>query len=793
MRRRSSSKLCLGRHDFSPSSSPVGSGNLAGIVLLAVLLGLTSSAGSVPQELRVTAIGVTGAERTPPSAVTNTFGLIEGTVYAYEDIRNGLERVYDMGLFDDVRLRVEEGAGGYSLTIEVVERPVIGVIEITGNRKIGKGDIRSKLEISVGSSLDERLVHNSINAVRSLYREKGFYVARVERQVTEVSEGVVKISLTIDEGVKVKVGKISIEGNRSLSDKAVRKVMETKERGWFTRKDYDPNLFEEDLERIVGLYRNEGFKRAEVVSHDVRLSEDGKLANLTVTVDEGQRVYVRGIDLEVLRDDVSGDLPPEEVLALGVRLREGAAYSQADYEKTMENLYSLLGDQGYVYAKIDPIETVDGDSLDLRLRIDPQRAVKVHRILIEGNHTTFEKVIRREMVIRPGDILRRSLIERSHREIFNLGYFEDVEVGSQVANEDGDIDLIFKIKERQTGVANVGAGYSEEFGLTGFLEFSHNNIGWFREFPYLGLGKGQTINLRWEFGKLTQIDLSYRDPWFRDRPILVGFDVYDTRREYDTYDDNRSGFGFVVGRRLPYIDYSRVVFRYRLERREIEPDEEKASELVKSQAGSRTTSSSVITFLRNSVDNPFFPRAGSRASLTCEWAGGLLGGNTAFQSYILESSSFLPIPWLDAALVFKVRAGVVDELGRDGYIPVYERFRLGGTTTDGVRGYSEREIVPEGNAIDDGGRFMIIGTMEYRIPVVKNRAHLLAFVDAGNTWNSVRAARTGFLKRSAGVGFRIEIPMMGQMGLDIGYGFDREDRFGGPSWETHFQFGTAGY
>ena len=219
----------------------------------------------------------------------------------------------------------------------------------------------------------------------------------------------------------------------------------------------------------------------------------------------------------------------------------------------------------------------------------------MNKIVIEGNETTLEKVIRREMVIRPGDILRRSMIERSHREIFNLGYFEDVQIGSQVANEIGDIDLVFRIKERQTGIGNVGAGYSEEFGLTGFLEFSHNNVGWYNKFPYLGLGKGQSINLRWEFGKLTQIDLSFRDPWFRDKPILVGFDLYDTKREYDTYTDKRDGFGVVVGRRLPYIDYSKVYWRYRLERREIEPDENKASDLVKSQAGKRTTSSTVVT------------------------------------------------------------------------------------------------------------------------------------------------------------------------------------------------------
>jgi outer membrane protein insertion porin family len=761
------------------------------LILAVFCVGAPSEGGA--QEITIGSISVLGAERTPKAAIVNTLGLEEGRTYAYEDIREGLGRVYAMGFFEDVRLYMENGAAVRHLTLEVVERPVIASIKITGNSKIGKGDIREKIELATGSSLDPRLLHKSVAAITDLYREKGYYIARVSPTTEEMAGQAVILTIEIDEGVKVKVDKIKIEGNESLSDKTIRKAMETKQKGWFSRKDYNPEKFEEDLDRIVERYRDEGFLQAKVVSHEVRLKDDNKKADLYITVSEGSRVYVSGVDIEL--EDVT-ELPKgfsEAVLARGIALRTGEAYSQGQYDKTLENLYSILGEEGFVYAQIDPVQSVEGDSLALVFSVSPGRAVRVAKIIIEGNETTFEKVIRREMVISPGDILRRSLIERSHREIFNLGYFEDVQVGSRVANEEGDIDLVFRIKERQTGIANVGAGYSEEFGLTGFIEFSHNNIGWFRKFPYLGLGKGQTINLRWEFGKLSQIDLSYRDPWFRDRPTLVGFDIYSTKREYNTYDDKRNGFGVVLGRRIPYIDYSSVSWRYRLERREIVPDENKASALVKSQAGKRTTSSTIVSFIRNSVDNPFFPRAGSRTTVTCEWAGGLLGGNTAYQSYIAHTSSFVAMPWINSALVFRVRTGVVDGLGSKGYIPVYERFRLGGTSADGVRGYSEREIVPEGNAVDEGGRFMLIGSIEYRIPVVENRAHVLGFLDAGNTWDSFTAARPGFLKRSAGLGFRIEIPMMGQLGLDIGYGFDRTELYGGPSWETHFQFGTAGY
>ncbi len=790
---RTSPELTRSKFGFFLASISTVRCILLGVLLSYTVFCIPEPALAVPHEVKVAGIKVRGTYRALPTSVINTLGLSEGDTYSYQEVQEALRRVYGMGFFSDIRLYLTETEVGDSLIVEVVERPVIASIRISGNRKIGKGDIRSKIQLAVGSRFDERLLQKSIQAIRSLYKEKGFYLADVTYETVPTGEYGIGVTFKIDEGVKVKVDHIEIDGNKALSDKALKKIMETKERGWFSGKDYNPEILEEDLQRIVERYRDEGFMQARVVDHKVEIDKAKRAAEIKIRVEEGPRVYVSKIGLKL---EGSEDLPKElneHIFEQAITLEEGQPYSQSEYDHTLQNLYSILGDQGFMYARVEPSQTFRDDSLALTFRIDPGRAVRVRKIIIEGNETTLEKVIRRELVIHPGDILRRSFLERSQREVFNLGYFEDVQIGSRVANEDGDLDLVFRIKERQSGIANVGAGYSEEFGLTGFVEFAHNNVGFYRKFPFLGLGKGQTLNLRWEFGKLDQIDLSYRDPWFRDRPILVGFDVYDTRREYDTYTDKRGGFGVVLGKRVKFIDYSRFYVRYSFEHREIEPDETKASELVKSQAGKRITSSVILSFIRNSVDNPFFPRFGSRTSMTCEWAGGLLGGSTCYQSYIVDNSNFIAIPILRSALVFKIRTGIVDELGSNGYIPIYERFRLGGSTIDGVRGYGDREIVPQGNAIDEGGRFMLIGTLEYRIPIVENRAHILVFADAGNTWNSFRAARPGQLKRSAGVGFRIEIPMMGQLGFDVGYGFDREDTYGGPGWETHFQFGTAGY
>lgn len=772
----------------------------------ALLLGLAVLAASTPcqallDDLRIAELRVAGNLRTDQSAIINSFALEPGKTYPYAEVRAALERVFSMGLFDDARLYTEDVPAGKLLTVEVVERPVVVAIRTTGHTEIGKEDVMGKVAISVGASLDQRLVHESIAAIRALYKEKGYYLADITSEVSLASPGSATLIFKIEEGLKSKIGRISIEGNSVLADGVVKKSMETEEsffrnvpllRRW-TRKDFNPEKAESDVEKIVRLYKEKGFVDAKVVSHDVAIDREKGLADVTFVVEEGRRYYLRRADVEISESDQAEGAVTSEDLAKAIRLEPGEIYSVSEVEKSVEAMYSILGEQGLAYAEIEPLETFDADSVSLKFEVKPGPAVHVSKIVIEGNETTFEKVIRRELIIRPGDVLKRSLVERSHRDVFNLGYFEDVQINSRVVNDKGDIDLIFKVKEKQIGIFNVGAGYSEEFGLTGFIEFSHNNVGWFKKRPYLGLGKGETMNLRWEFGNLTEIELGYRNPWFRDRPTLIGADIYETKREYETYDDRRGGFGLVAGRRFPLIDYSRVYLRYSLERRELLPDEGKASAYVKSQAGKRTTSSVTATLLRNSVDNPFFPRDGSRTSLSGEWAGSWLGGSSAYQTYILDNSSYLSVPLGGSCVMFRVRSGVLEGLGSRGYIPVDQRFRLGGAIQDGVRGYDDREIVPAGNAADVGGRFMMLGTLEYRVPVIKNQAFVRGFLDAGDTWNSVRAARPGMLKTSAGLGFMIEIPMVGQIGLDFAYGFDRGEADGGPGWKTHFQFGTSGF
>ena len=802
MKRRSSPRAALSRVSLFPQTTPChgrGASAWTALALLiaaafihAALLPGCARADPPPVSVTVTEILVEGNSRASVAAVINTFGLDPGDTYIYADVREGLERLYAMGMFDDIMLYIDPVPGGDRLTIEVVERPVVASLKIRGNKKVSEKDLREKIDISVGSSLNPRLVHRSKLGIREVCKEKGYYFAEATHSIEVRTETSVTLIFEVDEGAKVKVGSIIVEGNTSIPDGDIMGAMQTKKRKWLMSQDYKPDEFEADLERIQMLLRDRGYMEGRVTGHEVTFDEEEGKAHIKIVVDEGKRFYVDKVGVVLSAAGDSADVLSEDMFRDALELEAGEPYSLGEYQRSLEKVYSAVGDYGFVYAEVVPEEVVHGDSVDIVFRVRPNEAVRVRRIMIEGNSVTFEKVIRRELTIRPGDVLRRALVERSHRDVFNLGYFDDVQIGTDVANEKGDIDLTFKVQERQTGIGNVGIGYTGEFGFTGFIEFSHNNVGWFRRFPWLGLGKGENVNLRWEFGKLSQIEFSYRNPWFLDSRTLVGFDVYATRREYETYADTRDGFSVVLGTRFSLIDYSQIFWRYRLERRGLEPDPAKASEAVKAQAGKQRTASVVVTFSRNSVDNPFFPRNGSKTTLVAEIAGWILGGDSNYQSYILDNSNFMPM-FLGTALVLRARAGILDGLGSRPYIPIYERFRLGGTSIDGIRGYTEREVVPRGNALDEGGRFFVLGSLEYRIPVVTNKAFLLAFADVGDTWNSFTAARPAYLRKSLGAGFRIFIPMMGTIGFDFAYGFDRDRIYGGPSWETHFQFGMSRY
>ena len=395
---------------------------------------------------------------------------------------------------------------------------------------------------------------------------------------------------------------------------------------------------------------------------------------------------------------------------------------------------------------------------------------------------------------------------RTQQDIFRLGYFSDVQVNFEPADST-DVDLSLKVVEKETGTASAGAGYSSDGGLTGFIQLGHNNL----------FGNGQSISIQVERGaKRNNVDLSFTDPYFRDSRTTLGASLFSrdqltqivgTGSNLD-YRDKRRGGSIRLGRPLSFLDYTRGYFTYSLESVDLVTDQVStvldSAQLVLQQfleGGARTTSSATFTITRDNTINPFYPKGGMRSTWSSEFAGGPLGGQVKYQKHELDARVYFRSFLHRLTTMVRVRSGFLGAYGRT--VPPYETFRLGGTTYYGVRGYEDYEIVPRENirtvytTVNDttrtsqvvaypGGRFMQIFTLEQQFPIVEP-VHGVLFMDAGGAWNEfsrIRLLRD--LHAGAGAGVRVEVPILGNIGLDFGYGFNRAK----PGWRTHFLLGS---
>lgn len=789
---------------------------------LAVALVLASAA-PVSAEV-VGDIVVEGNQHVSRDRILLTLGLRIGDELATETVREGIRRIYGMGNFSDVVVEAEpRDDGTLRIVVIVEERPRVSEVEILGNKKISESDIRSVLRVEAGTPFDSSRLEDSKVAVRKLYEGKGFPGVKVEAESEATSASTVRVVLTVEEGQRITVKEILFEGNEALSDNDLKKVMETKEdRWWRTDAFLDSAVLDEDLRKVGDRYRAEGYVDAKAVGYETAYSKEGRQVTLTIRVLEGAPYDVAAVEW------VGASEFAVEPLDALTTLEVGSRYKPGDAERTIREAYSWYGERGYIHARIDDTEEVESEGrLKVRFFVDEQEPAHVGQIRIEGNTRTKEKIIRRELTIKPGDLYQTSAIIASQRRIANLGFFDGPTVEFADSKSQGDVDLVFTVTERQTGRAGVGVSHTSEKGITGFLELTEGNL----------FGNGQFLDLKWEFGKKnTEVVLGFTEPWFRDRELSVGFDVYDTddRRAYGGLSDGfyegafpdsvadeinddsgnssryyivkrerrggdvRLGWPFLGSkstmlygkytleqvRLTEYVDVTRDV----LDENEVVVGDTTATYYVRDPEW-EWRSGATATLVRRTTDRRIHPRLGSYTRFTADVFGGAFGGDVGYQRYIVDSRRYVPALW-GTTLMLRTRAGLVTGYGDPSTVPDDTRFELGGVGVDGIRGYDNLSILPPGQSVY-GGRTMLIGSAELKFPLTKQTSdlpiHGLFFVDTGNTWDSVEDTAPGAgLYWGAGAGLRVEVPVLGNIGIDMGYGFDEEK---GGDWIVHYQFG----
>ncbi|MBD3336162.1 MAG: outer membrane protein assembly factor BamA [Candidatus Eisenbacteria bacterium] len=745
------------------------------ILIVLALAGIMVPRGAVfaqdaswPDGARVAEMEFRGLSGIDSVDVAARLSLEAGDPLTRDALARAVREAYGMQVFSMVDVEVETTpAGDARLIWSFSERPRVVSVAFQGYDHLGEPDLREKVTLRAGKLLDQRLIHQDRVALRAEYEEEGFPQAEVTADVVPREQGVA-VTYRIEEGKRAKIRSIKFEGNEAFTDDDLRGEMKLKKKSLFRSGRFSQEKLEEDKQRIVQFYKNHGYKDAAVLDVETRFAKQNEDLHLTIAVDEGP-LYVFG------ESEWTGSTVFEnEDLEVIDLVRRGEPFSQEKLDETVGQAYSLYTEKGYLLGLyIDPEMTARGDTVDVVYNIQEGGPSRVHDIFIRGNTRTREYVIRRELELAPGDLLRRSRLLRSQRDVMALGFFEDVQVDYRPTNIGNDIDVIFNVKERSTGTASAGAGFSSDTGLTGFIDLGHNNL----------FGRGQSIQIHLERGGRRQnYSFSFTEPWLFGRPTTVGASVYRTERVLDLYTEQRRGGSLRAGRPwfFDWPDYTRVFLGYRIEEldfADIEDLSDADQEYLTSGEGILSQVS--LTATRSSTDKPFYPTLGSVTRWQTEFTGGPFGGDLHYIKSTLELRQYF-VPFWKPTVMLRYKAGHLMGITGNPRIPGNEPFRLGGTTFEHLRGYDDFYVIPEENITRDnrgllrrlrGGKFMFTFTAEYQFPLVAP-LHGLLFFDAGNTWKGAYDFSLADLRKSVGVGLRLEIPMLGMVGLDWAYNLE---------------------
>jgi outer membrane protein insertion porin family len=737
--------------------------------LLLMLCGSLLAVGEVIYDIKVV-----GNQNVDASLILSAIALKTGDVLDGEEAAKSIKTLNNLSTFSSVQIDTEPYRTGVNVIITVAEYPIVSEVAYKGFSSVKKDRIDELVTLRKGSYWSPQLKSELIRKLKKEYYSKGYQ--NVDIKVEESSQAGQKVSLIIicNEGKRVSIRNISFTGNDQIDDKKLKKRMKTKTATLLRSGRFDQEKFDADLLNIIAFYQKNGFIDAKIDAWQLN-PIDEKSLELVITVEEGLKYKFGTLT-------VSGNQQfTTETLLSKFSLKKGESFDQEKFNAQLGKVYSLYYEEGYIYVTIEPENTKDGDMLNINLKITENTRAKIHQINIAGNSRTKEKILRRQLEIAPGDYFRHSQVLLSQQNIYNLGFFEpDIKLDYKQINNNGDIDLNLIVQDKSAGTANGGVGYNSADGFVGTLSVSENNL----------FGNNWSTSLKWEFGGSTQnFEYDFTNPNFLDSDMLLGLNLYNTEKTWSSfyYKIYTKGASLRAGLPIPWVNRTRVVFGYSLYAKKyritdmdaiLENESQNENLISLDSKGTQLTSSVNATINRDTRDNVFFPTTGSQMTFYTEVAGGPVGGDFDYFKQIAQVSWFIET-WHKLALRTKWRFGYTAPYGNSGEVPPDEKFYLGGTGVDGIRGYADRSIGPAG-----GGTKEIIFSTELGYPIGSDQIVGLLFFDAGNSYNKLRDFNFLDFKKGVGAGIRIRSPL-GLIGFD--YAYNLEDH----TWEPHLQFGTT--
>ncbi|MEK6602110.1 MAG: outer membrane protein assembly factor BamA [Candidatus Binatota bacterium] len=699
--------------------------------------------------------------------------------------------IYRMGFFDDVKAELSPDG---VLTYSVKEKPYIREVKIQGNSQLSREKIETALGISPRAILDRDKVAEGAERVKKLYGEQGYLNAGVDYSISLVENNQAIVNLSIEEGERLLVQKISFEGNRAFPDSELKGLMATKEK-WFlsfltNRGVLDRDILTNDLAILSSYFYDHGYINHRLDDPIILKQRDG--IEIVIRVEEGEQYRVGKVE-------IGGELIEEaEILLKKMELTTGQIFRGGRLRGDIAALTEIYSDKGFAFAQVEPVTKVNAEEkkVDIALVITRGPPVYFNRVMIAGNTKTRDKVVRRELEVAEQELFSGDKIKTSRNALQRTGYFEDVQLTTKKTAQIDTVDLLVDVKEGPTGNFSIGAGYSSGDSFVFTTSVAEKNL----------FGRGQAINASFDLGTARQdFIVSFTEPYLYDSPLTLGVDAFNTRREYNEFTSRKTGYGVRTSyplKRLdlpyfrrpsgddgygrsegdypPYIEYTRGGMSYEMTREKIGGIESGAAASIRDEKGISWTSSLTPGLSYDSRDHFFNPTQGTNAGFSVKFAG--LGGDNRFLKADTRGRWYYPLlkdaNWggtytaaLGGALGYGV--GFKERLNGQKNLPLFERYFPGGMNS--VRGFSERSLGPrEGNDAVGGDKQAVL-TAELLFPIMEQYGlRGVAFFDMGQAFKkSDSIFDFGEFRRSIGVGGRWLSPF-GPLRVELGFPINKK-------------------
>lgn len=849
------------------------------LIVVLALVGITLRAQSSveidyahPRKYTVGGVGVEGNQYFSENQILQLSGLREGMEITVpgDDVTGIVRRLVAQKYFEDVAVRIDSvKADSAWVKVVIRERPRVSRWIYTGVKSGEKKDLQERLNLRPGREFSDYVRNTSTDIIKRYYKEKGFNNVKVDTEVTKdsVIRSAIRVNFIVDRGKKIHIKKINFTGNTDVKERKLAKNMkETHAATWynfFKSKKFKEKEYQTDRKTVLDAFNEAGYRDARLVRDSVYLIDDKHL-NIDMDFDQGKKYYFRNITW------TGNSVYPSEVLNNILQIKKGDVYDVVTMEKRLhgggkENEYDvskMYKDNGFLFFNVTPVEVnIQNDSIDVEMRISEGKPATLNEVIINGNDLTNERVVRRQLMTRPGYLFSQSDFERSIREIASMGQF-DAEAIMQygtgyniIPNQlNNTVDVIYNVTEKPSSQLELSGGWGgNTFVLTAGVSF--NNFSTRRMFEKgawrpVPLGDAQNLAFRFQTNGryYTNLSASFTEPWlFGKRPTSLSISGYYSRMT-DSYlaigilstDKMFEVFGFNagLGTRLKWPDNYFVLYN------NLSWQTYKLTNWTNSyfafNDGISHNLSYTISLSRNSTDQQIYPRTGSEFSASLQ----LTPPYSLFRKYTWaydanDNRVKLPVDsykdvnyntwtsaerykWIeyhkwkfnatvytkligDLVLMTRAQFGYLGYYNRNwGYSP-FENFQVGGDGMSGymtygaeiisLRGYEDYSLTPRKmtpysrNYESYAGNVYDKFTVELRYPVIlqpQSTIFVLAFLEGGNCWSDIREFNPFQIKRSAGVGVRVFLPMIGLLGVDWGWGFD--DAVNGGS-QFHFVLG----